>query len=391
MLKVFKNFKIGKPQILAGLLLLVFLFQCLWVAAGRKFSDLEYEYIASGYHSTPTESAVGVPNSPFTGLMAALPLRFLFGIKNYVPASWKPALAIPRPWIARLPFAIFGVWLGGALWWVARRLFGDTGGYIALALFCFSPALIMISSNIGPEIILAWSSFGLVYTAIGVAHTVYAPARKWVPRIVILGAAIGVCLSTALWSFTIVLLAFAFMVYLAPGRRSAVLIVLAGATVIGLAIFGVVMWLVHGAAAWALITPKPSAELLHNLGFIFADAYSLPDARWITLAQEAVLLILLVGSLTVYGSWARARYFGNTAPLITAFAIVLLFALVPAIHILEATLGLSFLFIFIAGVSADLLETPYHRVLSFVLAAILAIKAVLGLSLLRGWIHQNPM
>src|SRR5690349_6896747 len=172
MLAALKNFKIGRPQILAGLLLLVFLGQCFWVAADRKFSDLEFEYIASGYHTVPAQPAVAGTSSPFTGLMAALPLRFLFAIKNFVPASWKPALAIPRPWVARLPFAVFGVWLGGALWWVARRLFGDTGGYIALALFCFSPALVMISSNIGPEIILAWSSFGLIYTAIGVAHTV---------------------------------------------------------------------------------------------------------------------------------------------------------------------------------------------------------------------------
>src|SRR5215470_10546320 len=110
MLVALRAFRIGKPQILAGLLLLIFLLQCLWVAAGRKFSDLEYEYIASGYHSTPAERTVVGPNSPCTGLMAALPLRFLFAIKNYVPAAWKPALAIPRPWVARLPFAIFGVW-----------------------------------------------------------------------------------------------------------------------------------------------------------------------------------------------------------------------------------------------------------------------------------------
>jgi Dolichyl-phosphate-mannose-protein mannosyltransferase len=385
-----RNFKIGKPQVLAGLLLLLFLAQCFWVASSRKFSDLEYEYIASGYHAVPSQSASD-PDSPFTGLMAALPLRFLFSIKNHVPASWKPALAIPRPWVARLPFVVFGVWLGGALWWVARRLFGDTGGYIALALFCFSPALVMISANIGPEIILAWSSFGLVYTAIGVAHTVYAPPRKWIPRIIILGAAIGICLSTTLWSFTIVLLAFAFMLYLAPGRRSATLIVLSGASVLGLAILALVTWLVHGKAAWAMITPRPGVELIHNLGFVFADAYSLPSARWITAAQEVVLLILLVSALTIYGSWGRARYFGNTAPLVTAFAVVLLFALVPAIHIVEATLGLSFLFLFIAGVSADLLETSSRRILSFVLAAILIVRAVLGLSLLRGWIHQNPM
>jgi hypothetical protein len=388
-LPLFSNFTIGKPQIFAGLLLLAFLIQCLWVAAGRKFSDLEYDYIATGLHTTPTQQFHA--GSPFTGLVAAAPLRFTFVLKNIFPASWRTALAIPRPWIARLPFAIFGVWLGGALWWVARRLFGDSGGYIALALYCFSPALVMISSNIGPEIILAWSSFGLIYTAIGVAHTVYAAPRKWVPRILILGAAIGICLSTSLWAFTVVLLAFAFMLYLTPGRRHAAIIVLSGASAIGLAILVFVNWLVGSTPAWAGITPRFTGEWVHNLGFVFADAFQLPQDPWTTTAQQVILVILLVGSLTVYGSWNRARYFGNTAPLITAFTVVSLFALVPSVHIWEASLGLSFLFVFIGGVAADLLETSHKRILSFVMLAILAIRGVLGLSLLHGWIHQNPV
>jgi len=33
--------------------------------------------------------------------------------------------------------------LGGSLWYVARRLYGNAGGYIALALYCFSPAMIV--------------------------------------------------------------------------------------------------------------------------------------------------------------------------------------------------------------------------------------------------------
>ena len=125
-------------------------------------------------------------------------------------------MLIPRPWLVRLPFVIFGVWLGAAVWWVARRLFDDAGGYVALGLYCSSPAMVMISSNIGPEIILAWSGFGLIYTAIGVAHTLLAPPKKWTARILLLGLAIGFSLSAQLWSFTVVLLALAFMIYLAP-------------------------------------------------------------------------------------------------------------------------------------------------------------------------------
>lgn len=398
MTRFLREFKIGRPQIFAGTLLLVFLIECLWVAAARRLSDLEFEYIALGIgapqaHASQTQASQARASqtealpamSPLTGLIAALPVHLVGGIKAIAPASIRATLAIPRPWVFRLPFVIFGLSLGAAIWWVARRLFGNPGGYVALSLYCFSPAMVKISANIGPEIILAWSSFGLLYTAIGVAHTVYAPPRKWIPRIVILGIAIGICLSTALWSLSIVLLALAFMLYLSPGRRRAVLTVLAGGCTIAVAILAVVGWLAGGAAVLKTsIIPRATMELVRNLGFAFADSDHY-------LYLDYVVPVLLVMALMVYGSWGRARYFGNTAPLITSFGTVFLFALVPGNHLWEASLGLSFLFLFIAGVAADLLESHYQKSLSLALSAILAVKGVLGLSLLRGWIHQNPM
>src|SRR5215470_1549632 len=238
MLQAAKEFKIGRPQIFAGLMLLGFLALSLWVSAERKVSVLEYEYIASGIsRDAAQEYRI---NSPFTSLVASLPVYALRAAKKVAPASLQQKLAIPRPWLLRLPFVIFGLWLGGALWWVSRRLYDDDGGYVALALYSSSPAMVMIASNIGPEIILAWSIFGLIYTSIGVAHTLYAPPRKWVPRILILGLSVGFALSTALWSFTLVLLAFAFMIYLAPGRRRQVFIVLVGALLVGLAVFAAI-------------------------------------------------------------------------------------------------------------------------------------------------------
>src|SRR5262249_10018797 len=244
MFRAAQEFKIGRPQIFAGLMLLGFLAQCLWVASQRKFSDLEYRYIASGLSRETGQEYRA--NSPFTGWVAAAPVRVIRVAKAVAPASMSSSLAIPRPWLLRLPFVAFGVWLGGALWWVARRLFDDAGGYVALALYCSSPAMIKIAGNIGPEILLAWSIFGMVYTAIGVAHTLYSPPRKWAPRIVILGLSIGFALATALWSVTLVLLAFAFMIYLAPGRRRSVLMVLLGASAVAVLVFGGITWWMGG-------------------------------------------------------------------------------------------------------------------------------------------------
>src|SRR5262245_2100536 len=227
MLQVVREFRVGRPQVFAGLMLLAFLAQCFWTAKTRQLSDLEYRYIATGL-AAPSGQAVNA--SPFTGWIAALPVRLTAFARKIASPSLSAELAVPRPWFLRLPFIIFGLWLGAALWWVARRLFDDEGGYVALALYCTSSAMIKISSNIGPEIILAWSILGLTYTAIGVAHTLYAPPRKWAPRIVILGLSIGFALATAWWSATLVVLAFAYMFYLSPGCRKKAVVVLLSAS-----------------------------------------------------------------------------------------------------------------------------------------------------------------
>ncbi len=382
MLQAAKEFKIGRPQVIAGLMLLGFLAQCLWTSASRKVVDLEYQYIAAGLSSARADAQREV-NSPLTAWLAALPVRTMKAARGIAPAGLSSALAVPRAWLLRLPFAIFGVWLGGALWWVARRLFDDAGGYVALGLYCTSPAMIMISSNVGPEILLAWSIFGLIYTAIGVAHTLYAPPRKWAPRIVILGLSIGFALSTAVWSFVLVALAFTFMFYLAPGRRRAVVIVLLGASIIGVGIRGFFAWITGSPLLGpsVLITPRPTLALLQNLGFALnhgTDGY--------------VLVAFFLAALTAYGSWRRARYFGNTAPLLIAFLTVLLLTLVPALYVWDAALGLSFIFIFIGGVAADLLETGARSAVTVILFAGFLFRLVLTLrTLWLHWIGQNPV
>jgi hypothetical protein len=378
MIQVVREFRIGKPQVFAGLMLLAFVAQCLWTANTRKLSDLEYRYIAFGLTGA---SGKAENPSPFTGWVAALPIRFTSLARKIATPSLSAALAVPRPWLLRLPFIVFGLWLGAALWWVARRLFDDEGGYVALALYCTSPAMITISTNIGPEIILAWSSLGLIYTAIGVAHTLYAPPKKWVPRIAILGLSIGFALATALWSFTLVLLAFGYMMYLAPGCRRRATIVLASAAIVGCALWAVIYWLTGNAGleVKTILAQKPTLEAVINLAFALS--------KW---TDGYVLVFLFIAALTAYGSWPRARYFGNTAPLLTGLTVVLLFSLVPAIRIWTATLGLSFVFIFIGGMAADLLETRFRRPVTLILAACLLLRVVLTVIALRNWV-QNLM
>jgi hypothetical protein len=384
MLQALSDFRIGRPQMFAGLMLLAYLAQCLWAARTRKLSELEYQYMLSGVPAAPEKPgpAAGALDSPFTSFVAALPLKAIHWTRRFGPASWNAALAVPRPWLLRLPFAIFGVWLGGALWWVARRLFDNPGGYVALGLYCTSAAMIKIGSNIGPEIILAWSILGLIYTAIGVAHTLFAPPRKWAPRIVILGLSIGFALATAWWSCTLVALAFAYMLYLAPGCRRKVLIVLAGASLLGGMVLLAIAWIMGSAGPGLreLLAQKPGWDPLRNLFFPFS-----------TTTDGYVLVFLFATAVNFYGNWRRSRYFGNTAPLITAFACVFLFSLVPALRLWDATLGLTFVFLFIGGIFADVLETAdWRRPATAILVAAFLLRLVLTLPELHGWV-QNLM
>ena len=75
MLQVLREFKVGRPQVYAGLMLLAFMAQCLWTADTRKVSDLEYRYIASGLTGAGEKT---LNSSPFTGLVAAFPVRLHF-------------------------------------------------------------------------------------------------------------------------------------------------------------------------------------------------------------------------------------------------------------------------------------------------------------------------
>ncbi len=78
-------------------------------------------------------------------------------------------------------------------------------------------------------------------------------------------------------------------------------------------------------------------------------------------------------AVVTYAAWPRTRYFGNTAPLLVAVLFLLLGMAHP--HVAGAGFLLAaipFLFIFVSGVLADLLETRYR---AFVMACIVGMMA----------------
>ena len=162
----------------------------------------------------------------------------------------------------------------------------------------------------------------------------------------------------------VVPLALALMLYLAPIRRGAVLIIWSAACLIALALlFGAYFF--HPVALW---------DGLHHASWfgITWQAFTMSVAYrefLVQLGQNSPALVLaLPAAVLTYALWPRTRYFGNTAPLLVALLCLVLGFAAPHYQGLGFQLvALPFLFVFVSGIFADLLETKQR---TLVLASI---------------------
>jgi len=342
---------VGWPQIMAGLLLLVFLAQGLWLAIHLPFDGNELSYLQ------PQVGSKGLAaRSPATTLLA-------WAARRASAPDWPL-------WPVRLPFLLMGTALGASLWYVARRLCGNTGGGVALALYTFSPSLLTYSARVRPEIIAAWSVFGCVFTAIAVAHTLYAPREvvlwNW-KRILLLGTALGLSAGSHLSTVAVAALGLAFMVYLVPERHRAALAIMGAAVAVGCGWFGLLEGLclrVGRASEWGSALPHLPGE---------AGWAQHPLLLMQILRDGPGFLLLLLGALGTLAVWRRPRFFGTLAPLLAAAFLLGCGAIFPAAGFSFAAVALPFFFVFAAGVWADLLQT---RLAPLTLAIVLAALVV---------------
>jgi hypothetical protein len=346
------RFEIRKAQKIAAVFLVAFVLQCLWLVAHLPLTLAETRSALAGQSLWSSRQLAGA-SSPLIPGDSILELRCA-GLLPSIARNWAPGrktfsiYAAPNRWLVRLPFALFGTWLGAALWWVARRIFGNNGGYVALGLYCTSPAMLLASATAGSGILAAWGLFGLVYTAIGVAHTLYAPARKWRPRVVLLGLAIGLTaaanISAAIAGLA---LAAALMLYLAPGRRTISLCILSISSAIGafilLCCFG---FNFRDIAAAALL---PNAEYARVTGSRLVSLIAVPGGL--------LEILAFVSCLLVFVFWRRTRYFGNSSALIPA----LLLPWWPGQFSAGSSVvwALPFALVFVGGIYGDMLEPHF--------------------------------
>ena len=407
----FTRERFGGFRLFAGLLLLVFLGQAVWLvhaefSATDSPDGPEAERISEGWKQWHGRGVAGAPYfDPAGGLSLAGVHRFASqdspgGATDFddehspllALVSAAPLLAWPHDldsdsarhwrWLPRLPFLICGLFLGASLWYVARRLCGNTGGLIALTFYCFSPSFLQASAvwHTEPEIVAAWGAFGAIFTAIAVAHTLYAPREvvlwNW-RRIVLLGVSLAIAVGAQFSMIVVVPVAVGFLLYVAPVRRGAGMVIGGSACAVGLvALF----------AAY-FFHPQAFAESMRHAvfwgatwrGFAVWGVYKQVAAQ-IARACPALALGLPVAVVT-YAAWPRTRYFGNTAPLLVA----LLFTGLGMAHPHSGGAGfllaaIPFLFIFVAGVLVDLMETRFRALVTAGIIGMMAAYAAWSLA-----------
>ena len=269
--------------------------------------------------------------------------------------------------------------LGASLWYVARRLYGNLGGYVALALYAFSPTMIVRAGEVNPDIVGAWGGFGLIFTAIAVAHTLYAPREvvlwNW-RRILMLGLSIAICVGAQFSLWILLLPALAFMLWVGHVRRGAALIIFGAACFVGLLLLGAAYgyylpdyWHALVGAKWFELSWRQAGAAV---GYQLIGTFLLRNGPG--------PLLLTIAALVVFAVWKRTRYFGTAAPLIVSGVLLVCTVVMP--HYAGAVflvVTLPFLILFAAGVSADMLESRHALLANALVVGVLIANAMLSL------------
>lgn len=399
-LQSLRRFRFNLPQRIAAGLLAVFLAQGFWLTSQQTLTDLDYQYARCGREMWEKPSPLAgyytscgnIHDGVLAYRLAGLPLTLNLLLERGLDRLRKPENRVVQEsgelstWelrhqmthvllLLRLPFLFAGFLLGGCIWWVTRRLYGNLGGYTALALYCFSPAVLRACVTPNCEVLAALGLYGGVYTCIGVAHAMQGPRRKWRPRILLLTAIFGVAAAAHIVALPLAaLLGLIAMLWVAEGHRSqalpVVLFAAAGALLIVFACYG------FSADAYSYVFRSAAGFLWFSLD---------PMRRFFATFGNAGIAVAACAALVLYLGMRRSRYFGNTAPLLCALLLmVLVMTGSPGSPWLWA---LPFLLTFVGGVFADAYDDPRGRWALGAAGAIVALQAVLCVMSLPGLIE----
>jgi hypothetical protein len=395
----FSKVVIGRPQMIAGLLLVLLAAQCLWVIHRQDISTRDYRFAQCGRQMWERPSPLAGyfttcgnlnGDGTFAYRVAGLPLTvqrlvLLAGDKLRKPenrlyaggslngSTWEARHELGSvKYLLHVPFVLFAMWLGAGLWWVSRRMFGNEGAFFSLGLYCFCPEVVRYAVMPNNDVLAMWGLYGLVYTAIGVAHAMQGPRRRWRPRIVLLTVAMGLTAAAHLLAAMVgFVVAMALMLYLAERRRSYVMQIVIYATI------GAMM-IVFGFYAF-----RPAA-----FSYVFTGGgarfwFTLENVRRLAMTPaNGPIVIATAVALMLYLGVRRSRYFGNTVPLLMT---LLLLPLMTTQTVTAPWLwALPFLFTFLGGVFADALETRQRKMYLGLTGLLLVMQAGLCVLVLPG-------
>jgi hypothetical protein len=394
---VLRRFRFNRPQRIAACLLALFLLEGLWVSAHQTLSNRDYQYARCGREVWERPSALAgyytscgnIHDGILAYRLAGLPLTVNLIVERGLDRFRRPEDKVVQTggelstWelrhqmthvllLLRLPFLGAGCILGGCIWWVTRRLYGNLGGYTALALYCFCPAILGACLSPNPEILAALGVYGGVYTTIGVAHAMDGPRRKWRPRLLLLMMVFGLAAASHIAALPVTaLLGLVLMLWVAEGHRSRALPLMLGTCLAAL----ILLFLCYG------FSPDPFSYVFRSAaGFLWFSVN--PARHFFSTFQEAGITVAASAALALYLLVPRARYFGNTAPLVcTLAAMTLVMTGAPGSPWLWS---LPFLFTFIGGVFADAYELPGGRLALAAAGAVVLFEAVLCVIALPG-------
>jgi hypothetical protein len=397
-----RRFRFNLPQRIAAALLAAFLLQGFWLVSRQTLTDSDYQYARCGRETWEKPSPLAgyytscgnIHDGILAYRLAGLPLTLNLLLQRGFDLFRKPENRVVQnssaelsTWelrhqmthillLLRLPFLFAGCLLGGCIWWVTRRLYGNLGGYTALALYCFSPAVLKACVAPNPEVLAALGVFAGIYTCIGVAHSMpqymNRPARKWRPRIVLLAIIFGVTAAAHIAALPVAaLLGLAAMIWIAEGHRSQTLPVVLVATAGGL----VIVFACYGFSPDAF-----SYVFRSSAGFLWFSID--PARRFFSTFANAGLSLACAAALVLYLAARKSRYFGNTVPLLCA-AILMLLVMTGAPGS-PWLWSLPFLLTFVGGVFADAYDGPRGRLALGAGVAIVFLQAALCIASLPG-------
>ncbi len=385
------HFHVGRPQQLAALLLIFFLTECLWVVSRQQLSPADFRFARCGREMWERPSPLAGyfttcgnlnGDGTFAYRAAGLPLTLqrllllgtdklrkpedrLYANGSLNGSTWEARHELGEvKYLLHLPFILFAAWLGAGLWWVSRRLFGNEGGFLSLALFCFCPQVIRYAVVPNNDVLAMWGLYGLVYTGIGVAHAMQGPKRTWKPRILLLTLALGLTAIAHLLAAIIGFFAAAVLMFYLGGRRRG--------EVLGVLVFSAVGALLVVFASYAFRL-QPFSYVFTGGGARFWWSLAGLKSFFLDVFDGPIVVSVLL-SVVLWMGVRRSRYFGNTVPLVMA---AILFPLGTTQTFSAPWLwAIPFLLTFVGGVFADALETRQRRLFLGLLSGALVTQAL---------------